>query len=125
MGFRNKDLITLEKEFKEVSDELIITTDDGSYGISGFAINELKKDCQQETPDTIFACGPLPMLKAVQAFAKEHNIPCEISLEQKMACGLGACLGCAVKTAKSPNDAPEYWHVCKAGPVFNATDVEI
>lgn len=125
LGFRNKDLITLEKEFKEVSDELIITTDDGSYGISGFAINELKKDCQQETPDKIFACGPLPMLKAVQAFAKEHNIPCEISLEQKMACGLGACLGCAVKTAKSPNDAPEYWHVCKAGPVFNATDVEI
>ncbi len=125
MGFRNKDLITLEKEFKEVSDELIITTDDGSYGISGFAINELKKDCQQETPDKIFACGPLPMLKAVQAFAKEHNIPCEIALEQKMACGLGACLGCAVKTAKSPNDAPEYWHVCKAGPVFNATDVEI
>ncbi len=125
MGFRNKELITLEEEFKNVSDELTITTDDGSYGISGFAINELKKDCQKQAPDKIFACGPLPMLKAVQAFANENNIPCEISLEQKMACGLGACLGCAVKTAKSPSDAPEYWHVCKAGPVFNATDVEI
>lgn len=125
MGFRNKDLITLEEEFKNVSDKLTITTDDGSYGISGFAINELKKDCETEAPDKIFACGPLPMLKAVQSFAKEKNIPCEISLEQKMACGIGVCLGCAVKTAKSPSDAPEYWHVCKAGPVFNATDVEI
>lgn len=125
MGFRNKDLITLEEEFKNVSNELTITTDDGSYGIQGFAINELKKDCENQVPDKIFACGPLPMLKAVKAFAAEKNIPCEISLEEKMACGLGVCLGCAVKTAKSPSDAPEYWHVCKAGPVFNAQDVEI
>ena len=125
MGFRNKELVTLEDEFKNVSDELTITTDDGSYGISGFAINELKKDCEAKVPDKIFACGPLPMLKAVQAFANENNIPCEVSLEQKMACGIGVCLGCAVKTAKSPQDAPEYWHVCKAGPVFDAKDVEI
>ncbi len=125
IGFRTKDLITLEEEFKNVSDKLTITTDDGSYGIQGFAINELKKDSQKETLDKIYACGPLPMLKAVQAYAKEQNIPCEISLEQKMACGIGACLGCAVKTAKSPADAPVYWHVCKAGPVFNANDVEI
>lgn len=125
MGFRNKELITLEEEFKSVSDELTITTDDGSYGVQGFAINELKKDCEKEIPDKIFACGPLPMLKAVQAFAKENNIPCEISLEEKMACGLGVCLGCAVKTSTSPADAPVYWHVCKAGPVFNANDVEI
>lgn len=125
MGFRNKELITLEEEFKNVSDELTITTDDGSYGISGFAINELKKDCEKETPDKIFACGPLPMLKAVQSFAAQNNIPCEISLEERMGCGIGVCLGCAVKTAKSPSDAPEYVHVCKAGPVFDANYVEI
>lgn len=125
MGFRNKELITLEEEFKAVSDELTITTDDGSYGVQGFAINELKKDCENEKFDKIFACGPLPMLKAVQAFASEKGIPCEISLEERMGCGIGVCLGCAVKTAKSPKDAPEYWHVCKAGPVFNAQDVEI
>lgn len=125
IGFRNKELITLEQEYKSVSNELTITTDDGSYGTQGFAINELKKDCEKEKPDKIFACGPLPMLKAVQSYANENNIPCEISLEQKMACGIGVCLGCAVKTAKSPSDAPEYWHVCKAGPVFNAQDVEI
>lgn len=125
MGFRTKDLITLEEEFKNVSDKLTITTDDGSYGIQGFSINELKKECEKEALDLIYACGPLPMLKAVQSYAKEKNIPCEISLEQKMACGIGVCLGCAVKTAKSPSDAPQYWHVCKAGPVFNANDVEI
>lgn len=125
LGFRNKDLVVLEEEFKAVSDNLIITTDDGSYGISGFAINELKKDIKENKIDKIFACGPLPMLKAVQALAIETDIPCQISLEEKMACGLGVCLGCAVKTAQSPSDAPEYWHVCKAGPVFNATDVEI
>lgn len=125
LGFRNKDYVVLEEEFKKISDNLVITTDDGTYGISGFAINELKKDIENGKVDKIFACGPLPMLKAVRSLAIEKNIPCQISLEEKMACGLGVCLGCAVKTAKSPSDAPEYWHVCKAGPVFNANDVEI
>lgn len=125
LGFRNKDYVVLEKEFEKVSNKLVITTDDGTYGIPGFAINELKKDIEAGKVDKIFACGPLPMLKAVQALSIEKNIPCQISLEEKMACGLGVCLGCAVKTAKSPADAPQYWHVCKAGPVFNASDVEI
>lgn len=125
IGFRSKDFIVLEEEFKRVSDELTITTDDGSYGIKGFSIDELKKDAEAKTPNKIFACGPLPMLKAVQEFSISKDIPCEISLEEKMGCGIGACLGCAVKTARSPKDAPEYWHVCKAGPVFNAKDVEI
>ena len=96
LGFRNKDLVVLEDEFRNVSNNIIIATDDGSYAEKGFAIDFLKKD-----------------------------IPCQISLEEKMACGLGVCLGCAVKTAASPKDAPEYWHVCKAGPVFQAKDVEI
>ena len=55
----------------------------------------------------------------------EKEIPCQISLEERMACGLGVCLGCAVKTAKSTAENPEYWHVCKAGPVFQAKDVDI
>lgn len=122
LGFRNKDLVTLEDKFEEVSDNLIITTDDGSYKEKGFAIDWLKKD---KNIDCIFACGPLPMLRAVREYAIENDIPCQISLEERMACGLGVCLGCAIKTAKSPKEAPEYWHVCKAGPVFEAKDVEI
>ena len=63
------------------------------------------------------------MLKAVQQYAIENNIPCQISLEERMACGLGVCLGCAVKT--SNKETTEYKHVCKDGPVFDAKDVEI
>lgn len=125
LGFRNKDFVVLEEEFQKVSNELILTTDDGSYAKQGFAINYLEEDIKNGKIDSIYACGPLPMLKAVQKLAIEKQIPCQISIEEKMACGLGVCLGCAVKTAKSPADAPQYLHVCKAGPVFNAKDVEI
>ena len=125
LGFRNKDLVVLEKEFEAVSSTLTITTDDGSYQNSGFAINYLEKDLQEKKIDGIFACGPLPMLRAVKRLAEEKNIPCQLSLEEKMGCGLGVCLGCAVKTANSPIDAPQYIHVCKAGPVFDSKLVEI
>ena len=125
IGFRNQDLVVLEEEFKQVSNNLVLTTDDGSYGKKGFAINFLEEDINNGKIDSIFACGPLPMLKAVQNLANEKNIPCQISLEEKMACGLGVCLGCAVKTANSPKENPEYLHVCKAGPVFDSKDVEI
>ena len=123
MGFRKKDLVTLEKEFEEITDRLVLTTDDGSYKEKGYAINVLKEDCKNEKPDMIYACGPLPMLKAVREFAIEENIPCQISLEERMGCGVGACLGCAVKVISGKE--PRYGHVCKEGPVFNAKDVEI
>ena len=125
LGFRNEELVVLEDEFEKVSDKLIITTDDGSYAKKGFAIDSLKKDIEEGKIDCIYACGPLPMLRAVRELAIEKNIPCQVSLEEKMACGLGVCLGCAVKTAASPKEAPEYWHVCKAGPVFESKNVEI
>lgn len=125
LGFRNKNYVVLENEFKNVSNNLTITTDDGTYKEKGFAIDFFKRDIEEEKVDCIYACGPLPMLKAIQKLAIEKDIPCQLSLEEKMACGLGVCLGCAVKTSKSTKDAPEYWHVCKAGPVFQAKDVEI
>ena len=123
LGFRNKDLVVLESEFEEVSTNVTITTDDGSYKEKGFAINYLEKDLKSF--DGIYACGPLSMLKAVKELTEENGIPCQISLEERMGCGLGVCLGCAVKTATSPKDAPEYVHVCKAGPVFDSRIVEI
>lgn len=125
LGFRNKDLVVCEEDFKEVSNKLVITTDDGTYGKNGFAINYLIEDLNNSSTDCIYACGPLPMLRAVQKLALERNIPCQISLEEKMGCGIGACLGCAVKTASSPKNEPQYVHVCKAGPVFDASYVEI
>lgn len=86
LGFRSKDFVMLEDEFKSVSSKCIIATDDGSYANSGFAINFLKEDCKIEKPDCIYACGPLPMLRAVKTFAEQENILCQISLEEKMGC---------------------------------------
>lgn len=124
LGFRNKDFVMLENEFKKVTNNITITTDDGRYSKKGFAIDYLIEDMKKEKYECIYACGPIPMLRAIQKYAMENNINCQISLEEKMGCGLGVCLGCAVKTAKSPKDKPEYFHVCKGGPVFNAKDVE-
>lgn len=118
MGFRNKELVTLEDEFEEVCNKLVVTTDDGSYKEKGYAIDYLKKDCQKEKPDIIFACGPLPMLKAVQELANNNNIPCQMSLEERMGCGIAACVGCAVKVVK--NGKENYEYVCKQGPVFDS-----
>lgn len=123
LGFRNKDFVVLEEEFKNVATNLILSTDDGSYGKDGFAINFLKEDIEKNPIDCIFACGPLPMLKAVQALAKEKNIPCQISLEEKMGCGIGACLGCAVKYKTEKEDT--FKRVCKEGPVFYSNTVEL
>ena len=124
LGFRDKSLVTCEKEFEEIGlNKLVVTTDDGSYKEKGFAIDFMKKDIEEHMVDMIFACGPLPMLKAVRQYAIENNIPCQISLEERMGCGIGACLGCAVKVISGKE--PRYGHVCKEGPVFNAVDVEI
>ena len=125
LGFRNKDLVTLEKEFEDISTTLTITTDDGSYKNSGFAINYLENDLEKNNIDCIYACGPLPMLKAVKKLAEEKKITCQISLEEKMGCGMGVCLGCAVRTSTSTDNNPQYLHVCKAGPVFDSKMVQI
>lgn len=123
LGFRNKDFVVLEDEYKAVSDKFVLTTDDGSYGEKGFAINFLKDDIEKGNIDCIYACGPLPMLKAVSELAKNTNTPCQISLEERMGCGIGVCLGCAVKV--NAGEQTVYTHVCKAGPVFDANIVEI
>lgn len=123
LGFRSKDFVILEKEYKDISDKFTLTTDDGSYGEKGFAINYLEEDLKKEKIDGIYACGPLPMLKAVQKLAKETNTPCQISLEERMGCGIGVCLGCAVKV--NAGEETVYTHVCKAGPVFDSNVVII
>lgn len=122
-GFRNKEFVLLEDEFNSVSSKFTLSTDDGSYGENGFAINFLKEDIQKNPVDCIFACGPLPMLKSVQALAKEKNIPCQISLEERMGCGIGACIGCVVKYKTEQEDT--FKRVCKEGPVFSANTVEL
>ena len=76
--------------------------------------------------DMIFACGPMPMLRAIKKYAEEAGIPAYISLEEHMACGVGACLGCVVKTKeKDPHSHVNNTRICTEGPVFEAQEVEI
>ena len=126
LGFRNKEAVVVEEEFEKVSNKLVITTDDGSYKEKGFAIDFMKKDIEEHKVDMIFACGPHPMLKAVRQYAIENNIPCQISLEERMACGVGACLGCVCKTTKKDHHSHvNNARICTDGPVFLAEDVDI
>lgn len=115
LGFRNQGAVILEKDFQEVGAKTLIATDDGSYGHHGL-VTDL---CKEQEFDCVMACGPAPMLKAVKALAEERGVPCYVSLEERMACGIGACLGCAVALLKE--DGTQYYgHVCKDGPVFPA-----
>ncbi|MCX7922944.1 MAG: dihydroorotate dehydrogenase electron transfer subunit [Clostridia bacterium] len=121
LGFRNKEYIVLMDEFKSASDRLFISTDDGSAGHKGLIIDLLEKDLLENNFDLIYTCGPLPMIKKVVEIANKNGIKCQVSLEQRMGCGIGACLVCACKTKLG--DEWEYSHVCKDGPVFWSDEV--
>ncbi len=121
LGFRDKSCVILEKEFKQACNELFISTDDGSYGEKGFVTDILKKELSKEPVDMLFFCGPLAMMKLGVDIAKEYNIPCEVSMEQRMGCGIGACLVCVCKTKKE--DDWDYTQVCKKGPVFSGDEI--
>lgn len=121
LGFRNKDFVVLEKEFQKASNELVLTTDDGSYGKKGFVTEYTEKAIVNDKIDMIYACGPTPMLKAIKELAQKYGVFCQVSMEQRMGCGIGACLVCACKTKYG--EEWEYSHVCSDGPVFDAEKV--
>ncbi|MBQ4293878.1 MAG: dihydroorotate dehydrogenase electron transfer subunit [Lachnospiraceae bacterium] len=113
LGYRNKELFAME-EFARCA-EVRVATEDGSFGVRGTVLDaagDLKEDFS-----AVFSCGPLPMLKAVFAWAGERGVQAYLSLEERMACGVGACLGCAVSGKK------KRLRVCKEGPVFSAGEL--
>ena len=120
LGFRNQGAVILEEDFRAVC-ETFVTTDDGSYARHGFVTDVLKELVADATG--VAACGPKPMLKAIAAIAKQAGLPCQVSMEERMGCGIGACLVCAC-ALKAENGETRYGHVCKDGPVFNAEEVE-
>ena len=120
-GFRNASAVILQEDFRRTGAETILCTDDGSMGIHGFVTDPLKELAAKGGIDAVYACGPMPMLKNIAAICRENGIYCEISLEERMACGIGACLGCACRTVR--NDEEYFAHVCKDGPVFKAEEV--
>lgn len=122
LGYRDADMF-LDKELAEYG-RLVIATDDGSVGTRGNVIDAIRQ--QGITGSVIYACGPTPMLRGVKAFALEYGIEAYISMEERMACGVGACLGCVCKTADIDDHSKvNNRRICKDGPVFNALDVEL
>ncbi|HET97174.1 MAG TPA: dihydroorotate dehydrogenase electron transfer subunit, partial [Desulfurivibrio alkaliphilus] len=113
------DLRQLGREFEMMGLQPHLATDDGTLGHGGL-IPELLPLHLTRDKYQVYCCGPTPMMAAVAAHCAARQWPCQVSLETMMACGISACLGCAVKTSTKPDG---YMHVCKDGPVFAATDV--
>lgn len=121
-GFRSANAVILQDDFKGFGCNTILCTDDGTAGIHGFVTDALKDKLAQDKPDIIYACGPMPMLKAIVTMAEEYGIETQVSLEQRMACGVGACLVCVCRTVKDGKEI--FSHVCKDGPVFDGKEVD-
>lgn len=122
LGYSNGDLF-LEDEFANEAN-IYIATVDGSVGTKGNVIDAINEN--EITGDIIIACGPMPMLRGIKQYADEHNMEAFISLEERMACGVGACLGCVCKTVnKDHHTHVNNTRICVEGPVFNAKEVEI
>lgn len=120
-GYRSE--LFLYEDLKEQA-EVVIATEDGSAGTKGNVLDAIK--AEDVRGDVIYACGPTPMLRAIKAYAAENGIRCYLSLEERMACGIGACLACVCKSKEV--DGHTHVHnkrVCKEGPVFAAEEVEI
>ena len=123
LGYRDADVF-LADEMRDTKAEVYIATEDGSVGTRGNVLDVVRE--KGFRPDVIYACGPVPMLRAVQSYAAEHGIRAYLSLEERMACGVGACLGCVCKTREV--DGHSHVHnarVCTEGPVFEASEVVI
>lgn len=122
VGYRDSNLF-LKEDFDKVG-KVFIATEDGSVGTKGNVMHAIEASGQK--PDVIFACGPMPMLRALKAYAEKEGIKAYISLEEHMACGVGACLGCVVKTKEVDHHSHvNNARICTDGPVFEAQEVEI
>lgn len=122
VGYRDEHTF-LSEQFAE-NGTLYISTEDGSVGTKGNVMDSIRENGL--TADIIYACGPTPMLRAIKKYAEENEIECYISLEEKMACGIGACLACVCKSKdKDHHTNVHNKRICKEGPVFLSTEVEI
>lgn len=120
LGYRDSDTF-LADEFARYGG-VVLSSDDGSVGTKGTVIDAIRE--QNLEADLIFACGPKPMLRGLKAYAEEKGIPCYVSMEERMACGIGACLACVCQTPETDDHSQvKNKRVCKDGPVFNAEDI--
>lgn len=121
LGYR--DSLFLQEEFKGLG-SMYVATEDGSYGTEGNVMDAIRENGLDA--EIIYACGPTPMLRAIKEYAMKNGIECWLSLEEKMACGIGACLGCVCKSReKDSHTHVNNKRICKEGPVFRAEEVEL
>lgn len=121
IGARDKKCLIDRRAFEEIGVQILVCTDNGSAGKKGLApdfippiLDEAKEVARAAV---VYACGPRPMLKVCAEIAQQYNVPCQVSMEERMACGIGACMGCVVKTKAG------YKKVCEDGPVFEANEI--
>lgn len=120
-GFRSAEFVILQDAFQATEAETILCTDNGTAGRYGLVTEPLQELLNSQTIDAIYACGPKPMLHAIATIANEKDVFCEVSLEERMGCGIGACLVCACQIERENKSISA--HVCKDGPVFSAKEV--
>ena len=121
LGFRDSSKVILKDEFEKVCGKTYITTDDGSSGIHGTAALPLTELLEKDEYAAVLACGPRAMMSAVAGICMRGNVSCQVSLEERMGCGVGACVVCACATVI--NGVEKMSRVCKDGPVFPAHEV--
>ncbi len=120
LGFRSREKAMLLSDFEAVCDHVAVTSDDGTLGAHGFVDALVREELAKDHSFTaVLACGPKLMLRSVAKAAEEAGVACQVSMEERMGCGVGACLVCACKTADG-----HYKHACKDGPVFDAKEVD-
>jgi dihydroorotate dehydrogenase electron transfer subunit len=124
LGARTKSALCLRDDFARLGTTLRIATDDGTEGHKGPVTDLLERELESGRSDVpaVFACGPGPMLKAVAELTRNHDVPCQLSVEERMACGVGACMGCPCKT-RDPSGDLHFKRVCVEGPVFDAREL--
>lgn len=115
-GFRSRSAICMEYELQRAK-ELVIATDDGSFGYHGTAVQAFAERMEEMKPDVVFSCGPTPMMRALKQAAGKR-FPVYVSLEERMGCGIGACLVCVCDLSNG-----QHARVCKDGPVFEASEI--
>jgi len=129
IGALKRELVVGEKSFKVLGAKVDVTTDDGSYGYKGLVTDLLEEIITKGEwlPNQIFACGPKSMLKKIVEISQDSHIACQVSLEERMGCGIGACLGCVckikIKDKKEDEFKYDYKRVCIDGPIFEGSEV--
>lgn len=123
IGAKSSEELLCEGDFRRLGCRVEVATEDGTRGYEGLASDILQKLLPlsgDSTKPLVFACGPSEMLKRIGKISRKHRFPCQVSLEEHLACGVGACLGCVVRAKSSPYT---YKRVCKDGPVFDAGEL--